>query len=150
MENVKEIMLPDGWLVDKIDNGKIILKEDDSKPIIKWNKDKDGVEVKADGYHFIVANMPNLSADWFNGRIICEKWDGYLPSLGELKIMNRYYYEINRCFAINGALCIDAKMLWSNNKHEVIYATCFILKTNEIVNFGKNNVNVNIRAFRKP
>ena len=44
MEKVKEMVLPEGWVVDKIENGKIILKENNSKPVIKWNKDKDGVD----------------------------------------------------------------------------------------------------------
>ena len=79
MENIKEIILPDGWMIDKVENSKIILKEDDSKPIIKWNNEKNGVEVKADGYHFIVASMPtNIRSDYDSAKIICEKWDSAL------------------------------------------------------------------------
>ena len=75
MKNIKEIILPDGWVIDKVENGKIILKEDDNKPVIKWNNEKNGVEVKADGYHFIVASMPsNILSDWDSAKIICEKW----------------------------------------------------------------------------
>ena len=91
MENIKEIILPDGWVIDKVENSKIILKEDDSKPVIKWNNEKNGVEVKADGYHFIVASMPtNIRSDYDSAKIICEKWGGYLPSVEELQVMCKY------------------------------------------------------------
>ena len=84
MESIKKITLPKGWVVDKVENGEIILKEDNTKPIIKWNKEKDGVEVIADGYHFIVANIPDVNTSWDKAKILCEKLGGYLPSVGEL------------------------------------------------------------------
>ena len=80
MENVKEITLPDDW--GEVENGKVIL----NKSIIKWNSEKDGVEVIADDYHFIVASMPtSISSNWNDAKYICEKWGGYLPTIEELE-----------------------------------------------------------------
>ena len=104
MESIKKITLPKGWVIDKIENGEIILKED-NKPIIKWNKEKDGVEVKADGYHFIVASMPtSVTSKWNDAKILCEMLGGYLPSIDELKVMVKYIKEINQCFRDNDRL----------------------------------------------
>ena len=144
MGNIKEIILPDGWVIDKVENGKIILKEDDSKPVIKWNNEKNGVEVKADGYHFIVASMPtNIQSDWDSAKIICEKWGGYLPGVEELKVMCKYIKEINQCFRNNnGFECLTdlSVYFWSdynpytNHAYAVNvsngYVCCYLDKTN--------------------
>ena len=144
MKNIKEIILPDGWVIDKVENGKIILKEDDSKPVIKWNNEKNGVEVKADGYHFIVASMPtNILSDWYGAKIICEKWGGYLPSVEELRVMCKYIKEIDQCFKNNnGFECLtdSSVYFWSDyNPHtdhaRAVHASngyvcCYVDKTN--------------------
>lgn len=144
MENIKEIILPDGWVIDKVENGKIILREDDSKPVIKWNNEKNGVEVKADGYHFIVASMPtNIQSDWDSAKIICEKWGGYLPSVEELQVMCKYIKEINRCFKNNnGFECLTdlSVYFWSDynlytDHARAVHASngyvcCYVDKTN--------------------
>ena len=121
MEKVKEMVLPEGWVVDKIENGKIILKEDNSKPIIKWNKDKDGVEVKADGFHFIIANMPNVLSNWFDAQTVCEKYNkqnGYLPTVDELKVAVKYFKEINQCFEDNNGYTMNSNSnYWSSSEY---------------------------------
>ena len=119
MEKIKEITLPDGWVVDKIENGKVILKED-TKPVIEWNKEKDGVEVKADGYHFIVANIPDMYTSWNKAKILCEKLGGYLPSVEELQVMVKYIEEINQCFKDNNSpLCLldTDNYYWSSSEY---------------------------------
>ena len=125
MENIKEITLPSGWVVDKVENGKVILKEDNTKPVIKWNKEKDGVEVKADGYHFIVASMPtSVSSNWNDGKILCEKWGGYLPNIDELIVMVKYIKEINQCFKDNDRLACLLDMdryYWGGTEYSSSY-----------------------------
>ena len=144
MENIKEIILPDGWVIDKVENSKIILKEDDSKPVIKWNNEKNGVEVKADGYHFIVASMPtNIRSDYDSAKIICEKWGGYLPSVEELQVMCKYIKEIDQCFRNNnGFECLTdlSAYFWSDYNSYTDharavraingYVCCYVDKTN--------------------
>ena len=144
MENIKELILPDGWVIDKVENSKIILKEDDSKPVIKWNNEKNGVEVKADGYHFIVASMPtNIRSDYDSAKIICEKWGGYLPSVEELQVMCKYIKEIDQCFRNNnGFECLTdlSAYFWSDYNSYTAqaravraingYVCCYVDKTN--------------------
>ena len=144
MENIKEIILPDGWVIDKVENGKIILKEDDSKPVIKWNNEKNGVEVKADGYHFTVASMPtNIRSDYDSAKIICEKWGGYLPSVEELQVMCKYIKEIDQCLRNNnGFECLTdlSAYFWSDYNSYTEYSRavraingyvcCYVDKTN--------------------
>ena len=151
MENIKEIILPDGWVIDKVENSKIILKEDDSKPVIKWNNEKNGVEVKADGYHFIVASMPtNILSDWYGAKIICEKWGGYLPREGELQVMVKYIKEINQCFRNNnGFECLTdlSVYFWSDYdfyndySHSVNVSSGYICSCVDKTNF------YNVKAF---
>ena len=133
MENIKEIILPDGWVIDKVENSKIILKEDDSKPVIKWNNEKNGVDVKADGYHFIVASMPtNIRSDYDSAKIICEKWGGYLPSVEELQVMCKYIKEIDQCFRNNnGFECLTdlSAYFWSDYN---------VLNSNSNLNYNTN------------
>ena len=121
MKEVKEITLPEGWVVDKVENGKILLKEDDSKPVIKWNSEKNGVEVKADDYHFIVASMPTkLLSDWNGAKQICKDYGGYLPSVKELQVMVKYLKEINQCFGNNGSFaCLlhSSNLYWSCSEY---------------------------------
>ena len=151
MENIKEIILPDGWVIDKVENSKIILKEDDSKPIIKWNNEKNGVEVKADGYHFIVASMPtNILSDWYGAKIICEKWEGYLPSVGELQVMVKYIKEINQCFRNNnGFECLTdlSVYLWSDYNSYTEYSRAVNVSSGYICNCVNKTNYYNVKAF---
>lgn len=150
MENIKEIILPDGWVIDKVENGKIILREDDSKPVIKWNNEKNGVEVKADGYHFIVASMPtNIRSDWDSAKIICEKWGGYLPSVEELQVMSKYIKEINRCFKNNNGFECSTDLsvyFWSNYESYADYTRVVHVSGHICSYIDKTNC-YNVKAF---
>ena len=144
--NVKEIVLPEGWVVDKIDNGIIILKEDDSKPIIKWNKEKDGVEVKVDGYYFVVANMPNILSNWYDAQTVCEKWGGYLPSVEELKVVAKYLDAINQCFRENDGFPMEGHFYWSSSEYSRFLAHGVGSGLGLVDNCGKGN-NYYCRGF---
>ena len=150
MKEVKEIMLPDGWVVDKVENGKILLKEDYSKPVIKWNGEKNGVEVKADGYHFVVALMPKkLLSDWDGAKIICEKWGGYLPSVEELQVMVKYFKEINQCFENNGSFaCLlhSSRGYWSSSECSFNRAHYVYMGNGDVFGYDKSNY-LYVRAF---
>lgn len=151
MENIKEIILPDGWVIDKVENGKIILKEDDSKPVIKWNNEKNGVEVKADGYHFIVASMPtNIRSDWDSAKIICEKWGGYLPSVEELQVMCKYIKEIDQCFRNNNGFECSSKLtfyFWSNYESYADYTRVVHVSSGYVCCYVDKTNYYNVKAF---
>ena len=153
MEKIKEITLPDGWVVDKIENGKVILKEDDNSPYIRWNKEKDGVEVIADGYHFIVSSMPtSVSSNWDDAKILCEKLGGYLPTIDELKVMAKYIKEINQCFKDNNSLSCVLHLnnnYWSNSEHNNIASYYVYTKNGSVFTFIKKD-HLYIRAFLRP
>ena len=150
MEKVKEMILPEGWVVDKIENGKIILKEDDSKPIIKWNDEKDSVEVKADGFHFIIANMPNILSNWFDAQTVCEKYNkqnGYLPTVDELEVAVKYLNEINQCFEDNsGYTMYSSYNYWSSSEYSSDSARR-VYANNGYVNYGNKNNYYYVRAW---
>ena len=150
MEKIKEITLPKGWLVDKVENGKVILKENNTKPVIKWNKEKDGVEVKADGYHFIVANIPDVITNWDKAKILCEKLGGYLPSIKELKVIVKYIKEINQCFEDNNSpLCLLAVnyYYWSNSEYSGSSAR-FVCASNGCVSNRHKANDADVRVLR--
>ena len=151
MKNIKEIILPDGWVIDKVENGKIILKEDDSKPVIKWNNEKNGVEVKADGYHFIVASMPtNILSDWYGAKIICEKWGGYLPSAEELRVMIKYIKEIDQCFRNNNGIECSSKLafyFWSDYESSADHARTVYVSSGNFCDYVNKTNYYNVKAF---
>ena len=127
MEDKKEIIIPDDFTFNNINDNVITLKKkNETKPIIKWNSEKDGVEVKADDYHFIVASMPtSISSNWNDAKYICEKWGGYLPIIEELFVMVKYIKEINQCFKDNGSpVCLldMGDCYWSSSEFSSSYA----------------------------
>ena len=142
MEKVKEMILPEGWVVDKIENGKIILKEDNSKPVIKWNDEKDGVEVKADGFNFIIANMPNISSNWYDAQTVCEKYknqNGYLPTVDELKVAVKYFKEINQCFDDNNGYTMNkSDFYWSSSEYSSSNARLVNTYDGNAYSYGKS------------
>ena len=150
MEKIKEITLPSGWVVDKVENGKVILKEDDTKPVIKWNKEKDGVEVIADGYHFIVASMPtSVSSKWYDAKILCEMLGGYLPNIDELQVMVKYIKEINQCFEDNDRLVclLDTNYFYWSSSESSGFLACYVRTNNGgVSDDGKNYTNY-VRTF---
>ena len=152
MESIKKITLPKGWVVDKIENGEIILKEDNN-PIIKWNSEKDGVEVKADGYHFIVANIPDVHTSWDKANMICEKWGGYLPSVKELKVMVKYIKEINQCFEDNKSLVclLDTHYYyWSSSEFSSFHMYYVYANNGGYAGSTHKYGNLHVRAFLRP
>ena len=100
MENSKVIQLPKGWKFDKLINNKVYLVKENN-PIIKWNKEKDGVEVIDNDYHFIVANIPSVKCDWYVANNIIKQLGGYMPTLKELKCFYKNRKKITQCFEEN-------------------------------------------------
>jgi hypothetical protein len=140
----KEIILPDGWVVDKIENNKIILKEEsvayEESKYVKWNKEKNGIEIKADGEHFIISNMPTtITSNWNDAKVICEQFGGSLPTVDQLKVMHKYFNEINFCFEQFKGNKLYFSIFWSIN--EYISGDVFIvgLKGGNIYTDDKTN-----------
>ena len=151
MKEVKEIMLPDGWVVDKVEDGKILLKEDDTKPVIKWNSDKNGVEVKTDGYHFVVASMPtSLASNWDDAKQICKDYGGYLPSVEELQVMVKYLKEINQCFENKGSFaCLldSSDYYWSSSECSSDSARNVSTSNGSVLSYVNKSSSIYVRAF---
>jgi hypothetical protein len=68
---------------------------------INWNKEKDGVEVKTNEYHFLICNLPDYGLSWFDANILCDFVNVYIPSVEELQVVSKYLKEINKCFEEN-------------------------------------------------
>ena len=126
----KEIILPDGWAVDKIENNKIILKDEsvvyEEPKSVKWNIEKNGFQIKAEGEHFIISNMPTtIISNWVYAKLLCEQFGGSLPTVDQLKIMHKYLNEINFCFEQFKGNKLYFSTFWSINecyeKHNDVY-----------------------------
>lgn len=100
MEYNKIMQLPKGWKFYKTDGNKVYLTRE-TNPIIKWNKEKDGVEVIDGVYHFIVANIPSAKCNWYAANNIIKRLGGYMPSLKELKCFYKNRKKITQCFEEN-------------------------------------------------
>ena len=114
------------------------MREDNSKPVIKWNKEKDGVEVKADGYHFVIANIPDISCNWYNTLYFCDKFNTYLPSIEELKVVAKYLDVINQCFKDNNGFPMEGSFYWSSSEYSSNYARRMFTGNGNVYGTNKN------------
>ena len=124
----------------------------DNNPIIKWNKEKDGVEVIADGYHFIVGNIPDVCTNWYKAYILCVKLGGYLPSVDELNVMVKYIKEINQCFKNNNSsICLLYKnSCYLSSSEYSSFSVRNVDTGNGVVYYGNKTNNNYVRTFLRP
>ena len=94
MENTVKINIPDGY-------------------VIEWNKNYNGVEIKADGEHFVIdANKPSYYCNWNDAMRYYTGSSWKLPTVKQLKVLAKHIDKINEVIRENNGYEIFG-WLWS-------------------------------------
>ena len=117
-----EIEVPNGYEIDqeKSTFENIVFKKVDDI-IIKWNRNHNGVEIKADGEHFVLDSNPSYIMNWddsirfYNNIHRSHTWN--LPTVEQLQIVYKYFDEINNVIKDNGGFVLY-KSLYLAQKSE--------------------------------
>jgi hypothetical protein len=96
--DTKEIILPEGWVVDKIENNKIILKEEDKIWFDTWEKCFDKVNkvnqmYQIDDYSRIKRKYINGYPDTSDKNIVPEEYASPLLALMQLLVCHKAWVD---------------------------------------------------------
>lgn len=114
---VMKIVVPEGYEIDKEKSTfeNIVFKKVD-EVVIKWNSSKVGVEIKAEGEHFVIdAESPSFHCNWndamrfFNTKA---SFGWKLPTVKQLQIIAKHIDKINEVIRSNDGFKIKGWM-WS-------------------------------------
>lgn len=138
MKSIK-IDIPKGYEIDKEKSTfeNIVFKKVDDA-IIKWSRNFSGVEIKADGEHFIVsAGSPSFYCCWYDAiryytRPYCIL---KLPTVKQLQIIAKHIDKINEVIRSNDGFEISGWM-WSCQEKSELGAWLVHM------NYGYTNVSV--------
>ena len=129
-----KVNVPEGYEIDKEKSTfeNIVFKKKDDV-VIRWDKNGSGVEIKADGEHFILsADMPMYYCSWGNAmRHYNEGLFGLLPTVGlptwklptvkQLQVIAKYIDKVNEVIRENGGFEIYGR-LWSCEEKDKFWA----------------------------
>ena len=122
-----KIEIPKGYEIDqeKSTFENIVFKKVDDI-VIKWNKNYYGVEIKADGEHFIVdTSSPSYFCSWddamrfrkfYRNGNINGIWN--LPTLKQLQVVDKYFDKINEVIEENSGFVLSKGFYWSIEKKD--------------------------------
>ena len=135
-----KIEIPDGYQIDKEKSTfeNIVFKKVD-EVVIKWNKCRNSVEIKADGEHFILDGNPVFYMTWndairFYGNL--QFWK--LPTIKQLQVVYKYFDEINKVIEDNGGFLLPKGFYWSNIKLDEFRAWGFHFNDGRVYRDDKN------------
>lgn len=111
-----EIDIPNGKEIDfeKSTLTNVVFK--DMKPIFKWNDMFGGVEINADGEHFIIdGKSPTAVCNWYTAkRYASEPNDNWkLPTINQLKVIAKYFDEIDNVITDNNGFNLVNGRYWT-------------------------------------
>lgn len=149
-----KIEIPNGYEIDKEKStfeNIVFNKIDDI--VIKWNKNYYGVEIKADGEHFIVdASSPSYFCSWddairfrkfYRNGNINGIWN--LPTLKQLQVVDKYFDKINKVIKDNGGFVLSKGFYWSIEKKDE-FCAWYVYMSNGYRNYNNKNFNYYVRA----
>lgn len=111
-----KIEIPNGYEIDKEKSTfeTIVLKKV-NEVVIKWNKCRNSVEIKADGEHFILDANPTYTMSWYDAMRFYKNLSFWkLPTVNQLQVVYKYFDEINNVIKENGGFVLTNGFYWSN------------------------------------
>ena len=114
---ILKINVPKGYEIDKENSTfeNIVFKKVDDI-VIKWNKKYNGIEIKADGEHFILDANPSYCMAWneamrfYNNKHRSPTWN--LPTVEQLQVVDKYFDKINKVMEENGGFSLAKSSYW--------------------------------------
>ena len=123
MEKTLNINVREGYEIDKEKSTIVFKKIGDV--VIKWNKNYNGVEIHANGEHFVVDANPSYTMTWddamrfYKHKHRSHTWQ--LPTRKHLEIISKHLKTINKVIAEHNGFIICG-FLWTCVKHNAICA----------------------------
>lgn len=110
-----KIEIPNGYEIDKEKSTfETIVFKKVYDIVIKWNKIYNGVEIKADGEHFILDANPTYTMSWYDAMRFYKKLSFWkLPTINQLQVVYKYFDEINKVIKDNGGFLLLKGFYWS-------------------------------------
>ena len=144
MEKTLKINAPKGYEIDKekstFDN--IVFKKSPLQEMvsIKWNNWYNGVEIHADGEHFVVSGRPSYAMNWNDAKryFIGDTWK--LPTINQLKIIYKYLNTVNQI--IKGHNCFEIcyfYYFWSSEEKDETSARNVFMRNGCATDTNKDN-----------
>jgi Cdc6-like AAA superfamily ATPase len=115
-----KIEVPNGYEIDKEKSTfeNIVFKKVDNV-VIKWNKCYNGVEIEADGEHFVLDGNPTFSMSWNDAmRFYYKHSYRNLPTIKQLQVVYIYFDEINEVIKSNGGFLLYKRFYWCNEEKD--------------------------------
>lgn len=142
-----KIEIPKGYEIDREKSTfeNIVFKKAD-EVVIKWDKCRNGVEIKANGEHFILDGNPNYNMTWndamrFYGNL--QFWK--LPTIEQLQVIDKYFDEINNIIKENGGFVLLKDFYWSIEERNEFYAW-YVNMSCRSTYYGCKDGNIYVRA----
>lgn len=116
MKKSVKITVPEGYEIDKEESTfeNIVFRK--KGYVIKWNTNYNGVEINADGEHFIVDANPSYYMNWEDAmrfyRHPHRNHTWILPTVRQLKVLAKYIEKVNEVIRENNGYEING-CLWS-------------------------------------
>ena len=113
--------------------------------VFKWNKNYNGVEIKADGEHFILDSNPSYCMTWnesirfYNNKQRCHIWN--LPTTKQLQVVCKYFNEINRVIKENSGFVLYKLFYWGIEEVDAFRAWGIYMGTGDVYGDDKYGYN---------
>lgn len=145
MEKTIKINVPDGYEIDKEKSTfeNIVFKKKDNV-VINWNSNYGGVEINADGEHFIVDANPNYYMTWDDAMRFyshphrSQIWR--LPTVKQLQVLAKYIDKVNEVIYKNDGYEISG-FLWSCKKKDTFCAWLVDMNLGTTADSNKYRIN---------
>ena len=115
MKKKLKINVPNGYVIDKEESTfeYVVFKKIDN--VIKWNENYNGVEIKADGEHFVIeVNRPSYYCTWDDAvRFYNESCMWKLPTVKQLQVLAKHIDKVNEVIQENNGYKIYQCWYWS-------------------------------------
>ena len=137
-----KIEVPKGYEIDKEKSTfeNIVFKKVDDV-VIKWNKNYNGVEIKAGGEHFVISADPSYYMSWVEAERFYDErcWD--LPIVKQLQVVYKYFDKINEVIEDNNGFILYKSNYWSIEERSNSFAMIIYMYNGNINDMCKCNYN---------
>lgn len=138
-----KIEIPNGYEIDKENSTfeNIVFKKVDDV-IIKWNQKYNGVEIKADGEHFMLDANPSYYMNWSGAmRFYRNNPSWEIPTTKQLKVVYKYFDKINEIIEQNNGYKLHGGWYWGVEEHGEFCAWYISMNSGSTSYHYKSNLN---------
>lgn len=110
--------------------------------VFKWNKNYNGVEIKADGEHFMLDANPSYYMNWSGAMQFYRNnpsWE--IPTTKQLKVVYKYFDKINEIIEQNNGYKLHGGWYWGVEEHGEFCAWYISMNSGSTSYHYKGNLN---------